>query len=159
MMFFKRFVAIVFALGLTLCLGLPVLAASADTAAVMAPLQQFMHGVSTNDMKLAAAACASPASILDDFPPHIWQGPTACADWATAFTAANKQAGVTAPRVTLGKPWTTSVTGDRAYAVVPATFTYLLHGKPSSETGVWTVVLDKAAPGWRIRAWAWAQHP
>ena len=135
------------------------LAAESQTAAVMAPLNQFMSGINHGDLSLSAAACASPASVLDDFPPHSWVGPTACADWAKAFAADNTSTGTTDIHVTLGTPWHVAVTGDRAYVVVPATNVYKVHGKPMTETGsVWTVALQKLAAGWRIKAWAWAQH-
>jgi hypothetical protein len=33
--------------------------------------------------------CDSHLSILDEFPPHEWHGPTACADWWKALNAYN----------------------------------------------------------------------
>ena len=157
-MIFGRFVTALLVVGLMLYLW-PALAATTQSAAVMAPLHQFMDGIGRNDWSMTAAACTSPATIIDDFPPHTWQGPTACADWTTAFVAANKQAGVSDTHITLGAPRHLDVTGDVAYVVVPASFTYKAHGKPMSESGsIWTVVVKKQAAGWRIAAWAWAAH-
>ena len=133
--------------------------AASEQNAVMATVHQFIDGINREDMKAAAAACASPASIVDDFPPHAWQGPTACADWATAFEADNKKSAITGVTVTLGKPWHVDVTGDRAYVVVPANDKYKQNGKPATESGsIFTVALKKFAAGWRITGWAWAQH-
>ena len=42
-------------------------------------------------VQTALAACASPSSIIDEFPPHAWQGATACADWANDFETFNKK--------------------------------------------------------------------
>ena len=51
------------------------------------------------------------------------------------------------------------VTGDRAYVVVPATYTYKQKGKPVTESdAVWIFAMQKLASGWRIAGWAWAQH-
>lgn len=140
---------------------LPTLQAAGDTqaASVLAPVRQFVDGVNTGDLKNAAAACDSPAAIIDDFPPHEWQGPTACADWARAFAAANKAAGTTQGHVTLLTPWHVSVTGDRAYVVVPTRYTYKTRGVPQTEAGsIYTLALRKLPAGWRITGWAWAQH-
>jgi ketosteroid isomerase-like protein len=149
---------------ITAVLAAAICAAAASTPAravdsgVMATVHQFIDGFNKGDLKRAVAACAPSAFIIDDFPPHLWQG-SACADWARDLGTASKSAGITNGIVTLGKPWQVAVTGDRAYVVVPATYTYKQHGKPVTESGsVLTVVLKRGAAGWRITAWAWAQH-
>ncbi len=126
---------------------------------VMAVVNQFISGFNTGDFKRAVATCASPASIIDDFPPHEWHGVTACADWASAYAADAKKDGITGGRVTMGTPWRVDVTGTRAYVVVPVAFSFKDHGKPVKETGaVFTVALQRLAPGWLITGWAWARH-
>ena len=138
---------------------MPARAVASDAADVMATVRQFVNGFNTGDMKSAAAACDSPAFVIDDFPPHAWAGATACADWARAYAASVRDAGITGGIVTMGTPLHDDVTGDRAYVVVPTTFAYKLHGKPVVETGAeWTLALKKTAAGWRIEAWAWAKH-
>jgi ketosteroid isomerase-like protein len=134
-------------------------AAASDKTDVMATLHQFADGLNKGDTKTALAACASPACILDEFPPHAWQGATACADWARDFDTYNKQAGITDPIVTVGKPRHVDITGDRAYVVAPATYTYKHKGKRVTESGsVLTVALQKGADGWRMTGWAWSKH-
>ena len=134
-------------------------AGAAPTGGPMSAVQQFVNGLNTGNTKSALAVCASPAQIIDDFPPHLWSGPTACADWLAAFNADTKKHGIDPGPVTLGTPWHVKVTGDRAYVVVPATYKYTLHGKPVVESGsVLTVALKETRSGWRIAAWAWAQH-
>src|SRR5262249_51448929 len=121
---------------------------------------QFSDSLNKGDVKNALAACATPVAIIDEFPPHEWQGATACADWANDFVAYNKQLEITDPMVKLGKPKHVDITGgDRAYAVFPATYTYKQHGKRVTESGsIMTVALQKGAAGWRITGWAWAKH-
>jgi hypothetical protein len=137
----------------------PRLAYASDRAAVMAPVHQFIDGLNTGNDKSALAACASPASIIDDFSPHQWQGPTACADWLKDFGAFKKQNKITEGVVALGIPWYFDVSSDRAYVVIPANFTYKQNGKPEAENGsVFTVALKKTTAGWRIMGWAWADR-
>ena len=51
------------------------------------------------------------------------------------------------------------VTGDRAYVVVPANYTYRQRGKQVTESGsIMTVALKKVAAHWRITGWSWAMH-
>ena len=134
-------------------------ASASEQGLVLATARQFLNGVNTGNLASSVRACASPAWIIDDFPPHEWQGPTACADWARAFQQVIKQAGISDNNITLGKPWHVDITGDRAYVVVPTRYTYKQHGKPMLEDGsIFTMVMRKLPEGWRISSWAWAAH-
>ena len=134
-------------------------AAASDKRDVMAVVNQFNDSLNKGDTKTALAACAAPSSIIDEFPPHQWQGPTACADWANDFDTYNKKYGITHAIAKFGKPRHVDITGDRAYVVVPATYTYKQKGKRVTESGsTLTVALQKVAAGWRITGWAWTKH-
>jgi opacity protein-like surface antigen len=135
------------------------LAAASDKTDVMVPVHQFTDGFNKGDAKTALAACADQTSIIDDFPPHEWHGAGACSTWANDYEADAKKNGITDGVVTLGTPRHIDITADSAYVVVPVSFTYKQKGKLVKETGsTWTLVLQKGAAGWRITAWAWAQH-
>jgi ketosteroid isomerase-like protein len=132
-------------------------AGKGDKAEVMATVRQFIDGFNKGDAKTALAACASPAAIIDEFPPHAWQGPTACADWANDFEADSKKNGITDQVVKLAKPRHVDVTGDRAYVVVPANYAYKKRGKAISQVGsTFTAALQKGPAGWRITSWTWS---
>jgi len=125
---------------------------------VMVPVHQFAHGFNKGDIKSALAACAEQTSIIDEFPPHEWHGAGACSTWANDYDADAKKNGITDGIVTLGNPRHVDITGDRAYVVVPANFTYKQKGKPAKETGsMLTISLQKAAAGWRMTGWAWTK--
>jgi len=135
------------------------LAAASDQTDVMTTVNQFVDGFNKGDMKAASAVCADQASIIDDFPPHAWSGSGACAAWASDYEAFAKQNGLTDGIVTLAKPKHIEVTGDVAYVVIPADFTYMKQGKPTKEQGAtFVLVLKKAAAGWRITAWTWGEQ-
>jgi ketosteroid isomerase-like protein len=134
-------------------------ASASDQTDVMATVRQFIDGFNKGDVKSALAACASPASIVDEFPPYAWQGATACADWANDFEANARKNGITDSVVTLQKPKHVDVTGDRAYVVVPANYDYKVKGKKSSQKGsIMALALQKTPEGWRITGWSWATH-
>lgn len=125
---------------------------------VMSTIKHYNDDFNKGDMKSANALCTAQTMIIDDFAPHAWQGANTCQDWSDALTAFEKKNGITGDVVTLGKPWHVAVTGDRGYAVYPTTYSYKMNGKPVLEKGVWTFAMQKAAEGWRIAGWAWAQH-
>lgn len=126
---------------------------------VLAAVHRFFDNLDTNHLETALAVCDSPVSIIDEFPPHEWHGPTACADWWKALDVYNVKNGITDGSATLGTPWSVDVTGDRAYVVLPATYTYKQHGEPIKESrSVFTVALKRTSAGWRITGWTWSKH-
>ena len=132
----------------------PAFAAEKDD--VVATVHQYLD--SLDKPETASAMCDSDVSILDEFPPHEWHGPTACADWWKAYNAYNEKSGITDGDAPLGTPWTVDVTGDRAYFVAPMTYTYKHHGKPVKETASFAVSLRRTQAGWRITGWAFSKQ-
>lgn len=154
----KRVVAaaltIAFAFALT-----AVSAFASEKTAVVAAVHQYFDNLDPDKLRTSLAVCDSDVSILDEFPPNAWHGATACADWFKDWGAYNEKNGVTDPVAALGTPWSVDVSGDRAYFVSPATYTYKQHGKPVKELhSVFTVALRRTEAGWRITAWSWAKH-
>lgn len=134
-------------------------AVASEQTAVMAKVSQFVDGYNRADFAAAAKACASPATVVDEFAPHIWTGPTACADWGKAYQKNALDNHITKGTVTMGKPWQLMIDGDRAYVVVPVKFHWLQSGKPGVEpASVFTLVLGKSAAGWSIMSWTWSEH-
>jgi ketosteroid isomerase-like protein len=128
-------------------------------AAVLAPVHQFVDGFNKGDTKMMLAVCAGQASILDEFPPHEWHGAGACAKWGSDYDADAKKNGITDRMVTISNPTHVDITGDRAYVVAPANYSFKMKGKPVSEVGsIITLALQKGAAGWKITGWAWAKH-
>ena len=48
---------------------------------VMVPVRQFITGFNKGDPKITQAACADGIFIIDDFPPHAWNGSGAISKW------------------------------------------------------------------------------
>lgn len=134
-------------------------AVAAQQADVMVVVRQFVDGFNKGDVKSAVAACAAETSIIDEFPPHEWHGPGACAKWAADYDANAKKDGITDGIVTLTTPKHVTVTGDRAYVVIPSNYEYKQPGKAMKQTGsMFTFALHKGAAGWRITGWSWSTN-
>jgi ketosteroid isomerase-like protein len=133
-------------------------AAASDKTDVMSVVHQWLDAFNKGDMKAMGAECADQMSIIDDFPPHVWNGTGACSKWSSDFQAFIQAGEITAPTVAIGKPWHVDVTGNAAYVVAPTTFSFKRKGKPVKEQGIITVSLQKGAAVWRMTGWAWADH-
>lgn len=135
----------------------PAGALHGEQAIVFATVRRFTDGFNAGSLQRTVAACAVQTAIIDEFPPHRWSGPGGCRQWWRDLVASNASQGITGARVTLGAPSHVEIEGNRAYVVVPASETFMQHGKRVTESGsVFTLVLDRVAVGWRIAAWAWA---
>ncbi len=133
------------------------LAGASQQSDAMAPVHRFVDGFNKGDIKMALAACADQASVIDDFAPYHWDGAGACSAWAQAYDGWAKKNGITEGAVSLGKVRTIEVEGDHAYAVVTAGYTWKQNGKPMREIGAtFTFALHKSESGWLITAWTWS---
>lgn len=154
---FKRLVILAISTAIVLAV-MPQTGFADDKADVTAAVHQFFDNIPKSPQK-ALAACDSPVSIIDDFPPHTWSGAKACADWWKGFSDLMQKNGLTDAVAKLDAPVRLDVTGDRAYFICHAVFSYKDHGKPASEpNSVVTAALHKTKVGWRIAAWSWAGH-
>ena len=129
-----------------------------DKADVVAAVNRFLDNLDDATLEKAIAVCDSPVSIIDEFPPHLWQGPNACADWYKAYNAYNERNAITDTDAKLGTPLTVDVNEDRAYFVAPFTYTYKQHGKSTKETASFAVALRRTQAGWRITGWAYSKQ-
>jgi hypothetical protein len=123
---------------------------------VVAAVHRYLDNLDKPETTLAM--CDSYVSILDEFPPHEWHGPTACADWWKALNAYNEKNEITDGDAPLGTPWTVDIAADRAYFVAPMTYSYKQHGKPVKESATFAVALKRTQSGWRITAWAYSKQ-
>ena len=129
---------------------------AADKEDIVATIHQFGDNLDPKTIDKALTACDSPAAIIDEFPPHVWNS---CADWVKAFGEYNEKNGITDADAKIGAPWSVDVDGDRAYAVCPATYTFKQHGKIMKELhAVFTTAFRKTDAGWKITAWSWSKH-
>lgn len=145
-----------FAAAITIICALAISAGSAFAAEkddVVAAVHRYLANLDKPE-----TMCDSHVSILDEFPPHEWHGPTACADWWKAYNAYNEKSGITDGDGKLGTPLTVDVNEDRAYFVAPFTYTYKQHGKSIKETASFAVALRRTQAGWRITGWAYSKQ-
>ena len=98
--------------------AISVLAVEATAAGVAADVTSVVHqwadGFNKADLRLIAASCADEASVVDDFPPHEWNGAEACTRWFEDFRAFARRADITDAVITVGEPGHVDITADVA---------------------------------------------
>jgi len=92
----------------------------------------------------------SPTAITDDFAPFSWSGKTAVADYSRDLNAVLTQYKITDWRFQRHAPRYIFAADSRAEAVIPASFPFILGGKPQSVSADWLFILDKKEGKWKI---------
>jgi hypothetical protein len=145
-------------LGMIVCLLMGATAgAQTPDAQLIAPIQKFIDSFNKGDIAAAAATHAAEADlvILDELPPFLWRGPRAFQQWSTALGDEAKTQGLTDQMVKISAPTRTESSGDHAYVVVPAVYTFKQRGVAMRESAQMTFALQKSAGAWLIHGWTW----
>jgi hypothetical protein len=127
--------------------------ASAATDPALAPFPQFIDAMNAGNSAKAAATYAPSATIIDEFGPHIWNS---FAGWAGDLGTSFKTEGVTDFHIALSPVSFKNMDAKTGYGVAPATLTFKVKGKPTTEKGMFTFTTAKETAGWRITGWAWS---
>ena len=121
----------------------------------MVAVRQFVQGFNNDKIDLVQAACADDTSIIDDFPPHEWNGHGATTRWYRDMARMASENGMSDPSVILDEPSNVTVSEEHAYLVVPIDVRWLQDGTPRERPGFMTLALRNGTEGWRISACAW----
>lgn len=128
--------------------------ASTDTG-VETAITQFSAALHSGDSKAAKNLLTTRTVILDDIAPYYWAGANAFESWQADLAKNSTTRGMTEEDADLGAPKRVEVSGDHAYAVLPATHTFRMKGRMMREKAQLTFILVKDAANWKITSWTW----
>ena len=131
----------------------PVLASEASdvTSRVKQLVDHFNKGDLSGDM-------SATLQVIDDFPPFVWQGKNALAEWDRAYVDEAKRRSINKTSMTLEERIHVKVRDDHAYVVVRA-ISHFVHrnGAQSRERGTLTLALTKTEQTWKVSALTWSK--
>ena len=122
---------------------------------MIAAARRVARFIETMDRRLPARTfAAGKVTIVENFPPYLFEGPRAVAAWAKGMRA--HLAGVTSLRHSFGRAHDFGRSGDEVYFSLPTVWRGIVRGKPFTEKGGWAFVLMKQKGAWRVRGYGWA---
>jgi hypothetical protein len=136
--------------GLTFAAMTPTSAAETDPT-ILSTIDAAIVAINDgSESNLQAVFLESPTAITDDFAPFSWSGKTAVADYTRDLNAVLTQYKITDWRFQRHGPRYIFATDTRAEGVIPASFPFILGGKPQSVSADWLFILDKKEGKWKI---------
>jgi hypothetical protein len=96
-------------------------------------------------------ACAGQSAIIDEFPPYLWQGTTACGDWSNDFDAYRETTVLVIEMLGLGQY--VDIAGDRLCRGEGLPHPQAEGKRVSEREPILTVTLQECTVG-RTRWWA-----
>ena len=131
-------------------------AARAGDANAARTIDQFSAALHAGDSKTAKTFLAPRVVILDDVAPYYWAGASAFEDWQADLAKASAARGMSEEDANLGAPTRVEVSGDHAYAILPATHTFKMKGRVMRERAQLTFILARDLDSqWKITSWTW----
>ena len=131
--------------------------AAATEAELLKPVHQFVDSFNKGDAAGAEKANVSTGvTIVDEVPPHLWQGAGAFKSWVADLDKTEKAAGYSDQKVTLGEVNLSASTGDDGYVSMNAVYSYKEKGVAKTEPARMTFALKKVGGEWKIAAWTWS---
>jgi ketosteroid isomerase-like protein len=132
----------------------PCAAAASDRSDVIGVVQAYNDAGNRGDRSGYTSYCTPDAVVVDQEPPYLFRGPTACADEYDAVVAWRAKHDIGAEELfqKLYEPVSFAVEGDTAYAVFPVKGWFKQAGRPQLENLYLTTVLRRQAGSWRIQS-------
>lgn len=128
---------------------------TAPDADMMAAPEALARFLETGDAALLDGVFYDgDVTILENFPPHVFQGQAGLAQWKALM--ASHVGAIGDLRHTFEAPQDFGITGDTVHFTLPTRWRGVRDGRPFSELGGWTFVQVREGDRWRIRSYGWA---
>ena len=156
-----RGLRVFFLLALACSLGAPAAAGGRkpgvppDGRLISQVVAKCVAALNKNDEAALAATLAPDAEIVYYVDPYRWSGPDTAKRFLADLSRARYQQIAIDVALTANPTKAMYLGGSHAYITFPATYAYKVKGRPVTEDGVLTFVLEKIAGVWKITSLTW----
>jgi len=123
-------------------------------SALLAPIEKIARFMETGDEPPLSAFAGKGVVIIENFAPHVFEGPDAVKRWAEEILSWHTRPLELAH--SFGPVQDLAVQDDLAFLSLPTHWTGVRHGVPFHEDGGWAFVLVQEQGEWRVRCYGWA---
>ena len=123
--------------------------------ALLAPIEKVARFMETGDESLLSAFASEGVVIVENFAPHLFQGPDAVQRWSRRILSWH-ESGDLVLKHTFGQPQDLSVSDDLAFVSLPTHWSFAQGEDQFEEDGGWAFVLVRKDGQWKVRSYGWA---
>jgi len=123
---------------------------------LLVPIEKVARFIETGDESLLTAFAKKGVVIIENFPPHLFEGDDAVKCWSQKILSWHKPPSDLVLKHRFGSPQDLSVRDDLAFLSLPTHWTISQDGDSFEEDGGWAFVLVQEDGEWRVRSYGWA---
>ena len=124
--------------------------------ALLAPIEKVAQFIETGDESLLSAFASQGVVIIENFPPHLFEGEDAVKRWSQKILSWHEPPSDLVLKHTFGPPQDLRVDEHLAFVSLPTHWTISEGGDTIEEDGGWAFVLVRENEEWRVRCYGWA---
>jgi hypothetical protein len=124
--------------------------------ALLAPIEKVASFLETGDESLLSAFAKKGVVIIENFPPHLFEGDDAVKRWSEKILSWHKPPSDLVLRHSFGTVQDLRVGDGLAFLSLSTHWTISQDGDSFEEDGGWAFILVQEDGEWRVRSYGWA---
>jgi len=124
--------------------------------ALLAPIEKVARFLETGDVSLLSAFAKKGVVIIENFPPHLFEGDDAVKRWSEKILSWHKPPSDLVLRHSFGTVQDLRVDDGLAFLSLSTHWTISQDGDSFEEDGGWAFILVQEDGEWRVRSYGWA---
>jgi len=124
--------------------------------ALLAPIEKVASFLETGDESLLSAFAKKGVVIIENFPPHLFEGDDAVKRWSEKILSWHKPPSDLVLRHSFGTVQDLRVDDGLAFLSLSTHWTISQDGDSFEEDGGWAFILVQEDGEWRVRSYGWA---
>ena len=124
--------------------------------ALLAPIEKVARFLETGDESLLSAFAKKGVVIIENFPPHLFEGDDAVKRWSEKILSWHKPPSDLVLKHRFGTVQDLRVSEGIAFLSLSTHWTISQDGDSFEEDGGWAFVLVQEDGEWRVRCYGWA---
>ena len=124
--------------------------------AILAPIEKVARFIETGDVSLLSAFAQKGVVIIENFPPHLFEGEDAVKRWSEKILSWHQPPSDLVLKHSFGTVQDLRVGDGLAFLSLATHWTISEGGDTIEEDGGWAFVLVRENEEWRVRCYGWA---
>jgi len=124
--------------------------------ALLAPIEKVARFIETGDESLLSAFVEKGVVIIENFPPHLFEGDDAVKRWSQKILSWHKPPSDLVLKHSFGTVQDLRVSDGVAFLSLATHWVISENGDSFEEDGGWAFVLVQEDGEWRVRSYGWA---